>query len=755
MKRIAGIAALGAVLLAACSLSDLPGSKSVAAQAAPPVLQNEDFHTPREFFAARVQPALEFCRSCHLPGGAGDTGDGPRFLMAADRSMDYDRYYADWSAFGHGIEDNRILVRTSTPDEDSDNGLGRWPVGSANYNNTKILFTCWEHPRDCDALLAKERIADTAVIADVDCVANDCAQAGGFTPPFSEPRVTQGGPAVEGECEIDAQGVLHACKPAAVHLALLEDDRIMYYNGLEGYETQGLLGLLNDQSRVMTIKGSQARWSWPAPVDGLEYSGGNSGDSAWFCSDLSQLPDGGIVVSGGTDYVGQAGSESGTMGLLAGIRNTSLFDALSNAWRRITDMVLPRWYPSTITMPDGKVMAFSGAAQVIFPIYPQRPLDSLRNEVRSETYDPASGMWSDNGRTADRSLPLYPRMHLLPNGQVFYNGSGEAWNPAGFAYDQVAWNLVASYDPASARWTELGFAGLPITGGLVEDPVSTLGAGFRGSTFSLMLPLQPDEQGRYTKAEFLTAGGVLGAPLLTSPGSYLATRFSRVDTVTLDGARPTYASRLTGSLHAPRWFGTGVLLPTGDAMVFSGSDRDEVLVPGTGTPVMVSERFDAATQTWQAMARQARPRTYHNTAMLLRDGSVLVGGHAPLAQGKSGLLHDPTFEIYQPPYFFKTRPLITQAPAQAANGAGVAIEVAGAVESVVLIRRTTLTHVIDAEQRSVLLRVLSRSGDRLALQIPDLNVAPPGPYMLFVNRRVDGMLVPSVGQALRIVAGPG
>src|SRR5690606_3172698 len=118
-------------------------------------------------------------------------------------------------------------------------------------------------------------------------------------------------------------------------------------------------------------------------------------------------------------------------------------------------------------------------------------------------------------------------------------------------------------------------------GAVVEDPAPLLGqlgatlgfavepdarervirSGFRGSTFSVMLPLEPDADGAERKAEFLTAGGVLGAAVIPSPGTYFATDASRIDTVTIGtNGDLAYASRLTGRLDAPRWFSTAVLL---------------------------------------------------------------------------------------------------------------------------------------------------------------------------------------------------
>ena len=118
-----------------------------------------------------------------------------------------------------------------------------------------------------------------------------------------------------------------------------------------------------------------------------------------------------------------------------------------------------------------------------------------------------------------------------------------------------------------------------------------------------------------------------------------------------------------------------MLLPDGSVMAFSGADRDEVVLPGSGVPVKQAERFDPVSERWTPMATAGHARTYHNTAMLLPDGRVLVGGHAPINTAYLFSItlpgfspndgRDPSFEIYSPPYVFSSdRPTIAGAPAQ-------------------------------------------------------------------------------------------
>ena len=65
-------------------------------------------------------------------------------------------------------------------------------------------------------------------------------------------------------------------------------------------------------------------------------------------------------------------------------------------------------------------------------------------------------------------------------------------------------------------------------------------------------------------------------------------------------------------------------------------------------------------------------------------------------------------------------------------------------ESVVIVRNPSVTHIVDGDQRTVELPiVVARRQPRPRPAPADANVAPPGPYMLFVNRRTPDGLIPS------------
>ncbi len=498
------------------------------------------------------------------------------------------------------------------------------------------------------------------------------AVEGQFETAFTEPGA---------DCPSNQDG-LKACKPTAASVVALADGRVLYWNGLEGTENIAFNTVaeygdvaVNDQSRVLDLRGSAPTWintgdggAPPAKpnylVPGVTSGGADpnrNNDGALFCSDQVQLADGRILDVGGTSYYDEPQIPGTRYGVaeLQGLQATRIFDPATNTWSQSGSMKYGRWYPSLVTLPSGDVFVASGVSKLIKPVYLDNTNDTGRNVTETETYSPASGKWTDNGASANKSLPLFPRLHLLPDGKVYYDAAGQTFNPVGQAYDEVTWNMASVYDPAAKTWNDIGIPGL-----------GTLTPGFRGSGFSVALPLTAP----YKSASFLSAGGVLG----TSPGTYLATNTSEINTIdTASGDALT--SKGAGNLNNARWYSTGVVLPDGSVMAFSGGDKDEVVLPGTEKAITQAERFDPVTKTWSPMASAVHQRTYHNTAILLPTGQVLVGGHAPIPTGYAynqtlpGFApseRDPSFEIYDPPYMSHKadRPVISEAPSHCHRG---------------------------------------------------------------------------------------
>jgi hypothetical protein len=598
----------------------------------------------------------------------------------------------------------------------------------------------------------------------------DPSLLGRFSAPFEQPG---------DKCVKDKAG-RSICKPAGASVAVLPNGKIVYWDALEGmedvrYNVVAEYGGVaqNDLARVLDLRGASPSWTVSNP-DPASNPGGNANeylpgplhnndattnDGDLFCSDQVFLADGRVLDVGGTSYYQEAGAPGVPYGVaeLEGLKNSRLYDPATNRWTASGAMKYGRWYPALVSLPGGGVFVASGVTKLIKPVYPDRPADSGTNVQQTETYNPKTGKWTYNGDSAKKSLPLFPRLHLLPDGHVYYDAAGQTFNPDGQSYDEALWNMASSYDPKAKTWTDLG---LPAFGPVLK--------GFRGSAFSQMLTLKPDAKGDYPAAQFLSAGGVYGV----SPGSYVASNTTTLNTVTVDGkGGEKLLSENVGALNTARWYSTGVTLPTGEVLAFNGASRDEVVNPGSGVPIMTPEMYNPATRTWTKLADQGHGRTYHNTAVLLPDGRVLVGGHAPIGTGyafqtdlgqkNAGLSNpyrDPSFELFSPPnLFYGPRPVISSVSPAVARGKTLTISTPNAADiaTVTIVRNTAITHLIDADQRVVELPVVARTAGSVTVAVTSNEaVLPNGPYNLFVNRRYAKGLTPSVGRQVFVGAVP-
>jgi hypothetical protein len=525
--------------------------------------------------------------------------------------------------------------------------------------------------------------------------------------------------------------------PPAVSIATLPSGKLVFWGGLEGVENgtapvaaDGGRANINSRVRVLDIRKGKPRFVKSTPEDG--------GAHDMFCADLRLLANGKLLVVGGTFWhpdpvdlkpvVGDDGPVGGTVELF-GSNAVRLFDGATDRWKVNKDwMRYPRWYPTLLTLGDGSLMIASGVARLIYNY-------SGQNVQQVETFDPKTNQVKV-AKGADISLPLFPRLHLLPDGNVFYGGVGQMWGPFGQAVDEALWAMHRIYDPKKKTWTTAG--------------IGSYGA--RSGAFSILMPLKAP----YKDAEILIAGGTLGS----SPGSYVANNFTEIVTVK-DGASTSVQGP---ALNNRRWYSSGVLLPDGNVVALSGADRDEVILPGSESPVKQAELFNG--KRWIPLSNAERVRTYHNSAILLADGSILVGGHAPINTGygakgdNSGEavtgtnnLKDPSFEIFKPPYLFRgSRPEIAHVQRGIDYGRSfdVATPDAAGVKKVVLSRLPTTTHITDADQRSL---ELGFKGDGNSLRVeapPHGNVAPPGYYYLWLLTDNGQGLTPSKARIVEV-----
>jgi hypothetical protein len=403
-----------------------------------------------------------------------------------------------------------------------------------------------------------------------------------------------------------------------------------------------------------------------------------------FCNAMSYLPDGRVLITGGNKQFNP----------FRGLRTTTIFDPGTEKFIQVQDMAHGRWYPSNAALSDGRTMTFSGWLETA----------GVPNEA-VEIYHVPTG-WSPEFR-APFSPPLYPWLHLLPNGKIFFSGS----TPDSHLFD-----------PGTRTWT--------------TNVARTKYGADRHYGSSVLLPLRREDGYR--------------ARVMIMGGNNPATASAEV----IDLAAPMPAWRSLPPMSAPRIEGNAVLLPTGKVLALGGSAVDN----DASTASLDADLFDPVTETWSPAGRGAFPRLYHSVALLLPDATVWVAGSNPF-QGS----WDNRMEMYAPAYLFTTdasgrvvpaaRPSIGSAPTRVGYTASFQVDTPNAAEiaSVVLIRPGSNTHAFDFEQRLVDLAFTRGSGSLTVTSPPNANIAPPGYYMLFL---INGAGVPSVARFVQLAVNP-
>jgi hypothetical protein len=191
--------------------------------------------------------------------------------------------------------------------------------------------------------------------------------------------------------------------------------------------------------------------------------------------------------------------------------------------------------------------------------------------------------------------------------------------------------------------------------------------------------------------------------------------------------------------HPTRYLNT-VVLPD-DTVFTSGGSSGYRGGPYRGknrSDVLSAQLYDPYRNVFRTAAAPVVGRDYHSEALLLPDGRVVTMGGDPIYDrtGKNPGTFEQRIEIYSPPYLFRgDRPTITGGPDELTRGRIVSFGTADAarIRSARLVRPAAVTHGTDVDQRSIALPLRLAPGG-LMIQIPkDRGLVPPGWYMLFIT----------------------
>lgn len=373
-------------------------------------------------------------------------------------------------------------------------------------------------------------------------------------------------------------------------------------------------------------------------------------------------------------------------------RRAFLFHPTTLSFSAAADLNVGRFYPTTITLANGRALTLFGQdnASSGAPI-----------AASIEIYTPGgAGSWS-----APKGLPFnyfyYPWTFLLPGGDLFIAGPQK---PAR-RFDPTANPVVArQYNQLSPQQRGTNMDGTAV-----------------------LFPLRPPN---YEPRVMIAGGTSNGAVWSASEAGALQT----AEWIDLSVAAPAWQA--LPDMNVARDKVNSVLLPDGRVLILGGYET-----PPDGGPIEIFDPGDPMSG-FQLGPRMKYPRGYHSAAILLADGSVIMGGDPNGASTPN--------ERYRPSYFFKPRPTITVSPATVAHGAAFSIQTPtpGLISEVVLMAAGAVTHAFNQNQRYVGCVITGTTATTVdAAAPPDGNIAPPGYYLLFL---VDQDRVPSMAKWIRL-----
>ncbi|MBC9730409.1 kelch motif-containing protein [Streptomyces sp. TRM68367] len=188
-----------------------------------------------------------------------------------------------------------------------------------------------------------------------------------------------------------------------------------------------------------------------------------------------------------------------------------------------------------------------------------------------------------------------------------------------------------------------------------------------------------------------------------------------------------------------------------DSVLVSGGSQD--YRGRSDSNILQARLYDAEKNAFGRVADPLVGRNYHSGSILLPDGRVMFFGSDSLygdkANTKPGKFEQ-RIEIYTPPYLYRgSRPSLSGGPQTIERGESGTFtsREAASVKKVRLIRPSASTHVTDVDQRSVALD-FEASGDKVKVTVPEnRNLVQSGWYMLFVT---DGEGTPSKAQWVKV-----
>ena len=314
-----------------------------------------------------------------------------------------------------------------------------------------------------------------------------------------------------------------------------------------------------------------------------------------FCSGISHLSDGRVLVAGGFGSLG--------------ITTTSIFDPTTTAWTTAANMNLPRWYPSLLQLSDGRYAAISGNST-----------DASHWADTPEVYDPATNKWTllSGVNTSQIHEEEYPFSDLMLNGKVFAMGPSEdvsyvldvnaqTWTPVGPS--GVVNGSVVMYRPGKILYSGGAPSVITATAASATTAVIDTSAATPGwrQTASMNTARVYHTLTMLADGKVLAVGGEQSSDQTNVTSGVLSTEIWDPSTETWTTGASMAAAR--------NYHSTAVLMPDGRVLVAGGGHEDSLTNPG---------QYSAQIYTPSYLLNGARPTIGSATASTSYGGTITV-----------------------------------------------------------------------------------------------------------------------------------
>lgn len=516
---------------------------------------------------------------------------------------------------------------------------------------------------------------------------------------------------------------------SAMHMQLLHNDRVIMFDGT-GFGPSNLS--FPGARCARTYNGR--RISFDCTAHSVEYDVATNTfrplavQTDMWCSSGGAMRDGTLVQTGG---------------FKAGDRTVRIFKPCTSCdWEEIPmGLLTRRWYATNHILPDGSQIIIGGRKRFSYEFFPKPaafnwPL-AKTNSV-PEAYRLPFLMQTNDGHAENN---LYPFVFLHIDGSLFIFANNRA-----ILFDYTKNKVLKTFPK--------------IPGGDPRNYPST------GSAVILPLNLQ----GKLLEVEVMVCGGAPKGAHIKARNGVFVEALNTCARIKITSPNPKWVLEI---MPLSRVMGDMLLLPNGNVLLINGGSfgtagwelaRNPVLNPVLYLPNnLPGSRFEVNDPS-------TTPRMYHSTAILLRDGRILVGGSNPHpGYNFSGFLFptELSLEAFHPPYldpeFAALRPTIIEPRSQIMVFHGQRLKVEFTVIdemdptkiSVTMLAPPFNTHSFSMNQR---LLVVGR-GNVTTTIWPELmyevevnipvsgNIAPSGFYILFVVHQC----VPSEGIWVQIL----